>query len=409
MKNMSNPSPPFRLGIISCLPAAPDGHGGLVCNFSIGRLWDLMREALPGTKLCMPILSEPLSHMRHTLTFPAGDVFPLPPLKSVISSQIYYFQTRRLVRRFVREVDLLFIRWPFQLPTTLLGLGKPKLVHVVGNAYNVIVASSDYSGLMKRLALAFAAHSNRTVKRMVGEPHTRVASNGAEMWDLLGCRDGRVVVSSCLYEREMRPRENRALGDPPRLLFVGYLRPEKGIHDLLSAFEQIRSQRPLKLTLVGGSDKGGGAEAAAHERIRASRYRDDITLRGMLDFGEPLFELYRSHDVYVLPSLSEGTPRTLVEARAFGCPAVATRVGGVPSSVQDGQNGLLVEPSDPRGLAAAIERILDDEPLRMRLIDAGLQDAHLQSVEHFADQLIEELYILAQGSAASNHVRLGSV
>jgi glycosyltransferase involved in cell wall biosynthesis len=229
------------------------------------------------------------------------------------------------------------------------------------------------------------------------------------MWDLLGCREGRIVVSSCLYEREMRPRENRALGNPPRLLFVGYLRPEKGIQDLLTAFEQIRAKRPLKLTLVGGIDKTSVAEAAAHEQIRNSRYRDDITLTGMLDFGEPLFELYRSHDVFVLPSLSEGTPRTLVEARSFGCPAVATRVGGVPSSLHDGQNGLLVEPRDPQGLAAAIERILDDEPLRMRLIDAGLQDAPLQSVEHFADQLTEELYILAQGSAVSNHVRLGSV
>ncbi len=242
---------------------------------------------------------------------------------------------------------MLFIRLPFQLPSTLLGLGTPKLLHVVGNPYNVIVASSDYRGLVKRMALWFAAHSNRVVKRMVAEPHTRIATNGGEMWKILGCHAGRVVVSSCLYEREMRPRENRALGNPPRLLFVGYLRPEKGIHDLLAAFEQIRSRRPLKLTLVGGSDKGGGAEAAAHERIRAGRFRDDITLTGMLDFGEPLFELYRNHDVFVLPSLSEGTPRTLVEARSFGCPAVATRVGGIPSSLHDGQNGLMVEPHDP--------------------------------------------------------------
>ncbi len=251
--------PDFRLGIISCLPAARDGKGGLVCNHSIGRLVDLLRDANPGTKLCLPLLPEPQSHMRHTLNFPAEDIVPLPPLKSVISSQRYYFQTRRILRQFARQVDVLFIRWPFQIPTALVGLRTPKLLHVVGNAYKVIAASSDYRGVMKRLALAYAAHSNRTVQRMVAEPHTRVATNGAEMWDVLHCRAGRVVVSSCLYEREMRPRENRALGDPPRLLFVGYLRPEKGIHDLLDAFEQIRAKRPLKLTLVGGSDKSNKA------------------------------------------------------------------------------------------------------------------------------------------------------
>src|SRR5262249_53674793 len=160
------------------------------------------------------------------------------------------------------------------------------------------------------------------------------ASNGGEMWDVMRCREGRVVVSSCIYEREMRPRENLSLGNPPKLLFVGYLRPEKGIGQLLDAFEALRKNRPLKLTLVGGTDKVTNAESNAHERIRNSPYRDDITLTGQLDFGEPLFDLYRSHDVFVLPSLSEGTPRTLVEARAFGCPVVATRAGGIPSSVE---------------------------------------------------------------------------
>lgn len=238
---MSQPTADFRLGIICCLPAAPDGQGRLVCNHSIGRLVDLLRENFPGAKICLPILDEPQPHLQHVLGFPAADITPLPPLKSVIGSQRYYFQTRCILRQFARQVDVLFIRLPFQLPTALLGLGKPKLLHVVGNAYKVIAASSDYRGLMKRLALAYAAHSNRTVQRMVAEPNTRVATNGGEMWDVLGCHAGRVVVSSCLYEREMRPRRDRSLGDPPRLLFVGYLRPEKGILQLLDAFDAIRA------------------------------------------------------------------------------------------------------------------------------------------------------------------------
>src|ERR1700678_735522 len=106
---MSDQPPNFRLGIISCLPAAPDGKGGLVCNHSIGRLLDLLREHVPGAKLCLPLLSEPQSNMRHRLSFPAEDIFPLPPLTSVVKSQVYYFQTRRLVQRFASHVDVLFI------------------------------------------------------------------------------------------------------------------------------------------------------------------------------------------------------------------------------------------------------------------------------------------------------------
>jgi glycosyltransferase involved in cell wall biosynthesis len=333
--------------------------------------------------------------MNHVVDVPPADVVALPPLRTTMSSQIYAIPTRRIVRQFAASVDVLLVRVPFQIDRALLGLNTPKLVHVVGNPYEVVLASSDYRGPMRWAALRFAAHSNSVVRRMIAEPKTRAATNGRQMWDLLGCREGRVVVSSCIFESEMRGRDDRALSDPPRLLFVGYLRPEKGVEYLLDAFDAVRLKRPLKLTLVGGSDRVTNAEARLHNRILNSPFREDITVTGMLDFGEPLFELYRSHDVFVMPSLSEGTPRTLVEARGFGCPVVATNVGGIPSSVEDGQNGLLVPPRDAPALAAAIERMLGDEALRMRLVDEGQREAReRRSLESFTGELLEEIAIL---------------
>lgn len=355
-----------------------------------------MRQAIPGAKLCVPVLPEwHQLKMNHAVEFPPEDVVDLPPLESVIRSQRYFFQTRRIVREFADSVDVLFIRAPFPIPAALAGLRKPKVMHVVSNPYNIIGASTDYHGVMRMLALGYAAHTQASMRRMAARPDTRTVTNGREMWDLLGCRRGRVVVSSCIYQREMRPREDRRLGTPPKLLFVGYLRPEKGLIHLLDAFESLRAKRELKLTLVGGSDRATNAEDQIRQRIDSSPYRQDITLTGMLDFGEPLFELYRSHDLYVLPSLSEGTPRTLVEARAFGCPVVATRVGGIPTSVDDGRTGLLVEPGDSQGLAAAIDKVLSDEPLRHSLIQQGLAGSGELSLEYFAGQLIEELKIAA--------------
>jgi glycosyltransferase involved in cell wall biosynthesis len=389
----------LRLGVISGVVAARDGQGRIVCNHSTGRVLDRFRELVPRTRLCVPVLPKLERHMNHVVQVGPEDVVELPPLVSVMRSQIHYFSTRRIVRRFAAGVDVLFIRMPFPLPSALLGLPKPKLIHVVGNPREVIAASSDYRGLMKALALRAADRSTATIRRLIAEPMTRAATNGRQLWDLLGCRDGRVVVSSCIYEREIRPRETRVLGDPPRLLFVGYLRPEKGVDYLLDAFEALRRVRPLKLTLVGGSDRATGSEARIRERIGRSPFRDDMTLAGMLDFGEPLFDLYRSHDVFVMPSLSEGTPRTLVEARAFGCPVVATRAGGIPSSVEHERNGLLVEPRDAAGLAAAIERLLTDEGLRARLIDEGVRQARQRSLEHFVGELLEEIVILARTTA----------
>ena len=392
---MAMPNSNLRLGILSGIVATRDGEGRVVCNHSLGRVIDRIRELVPQTRLCIPVVPERQPGMNHAVTVPPADVVELPPLRTTMRSQAYYFPTRRIVRQFAASVDVLLVRVPFQIDRALLGLKTPKLVHVVGNPYEVVSASSDYRGLMRVLALRFAAHSNATIRRMIAEPRTRAATNGRQMWDLLGCRDGRVVVSSCIYEREMRGRDNLALSDPPKLLFVGYLRPEKGVGYLLDAFDAVRRNRPLKLTLVGGSDRVTNVEARLHERIRDSPYRDDITIAGMLDFGEPLFELYRGHDLFVMPSLSEGTPRTLVEARAFGCPVVATRVGGIPSSVEHDRNGLLVAPRDAPALAAAIERMLTDDALRTRLVVEGLREARERhSLECFVGELLEEIAIL---------------
>jgi glycosyltransferase involved in cell wall biosynthesis len=389
-------TPDFRLGIVCSVPAVRDAAGNLTCNHAIGRLLDQLRKSIPGAELAIPVLSVGHKSMKHKLEFKPEEITELPPLKTVMGSQRHFFATRRILRDFASRFDVLFVRVPFQVPLALRHLGKPKLLHVISNPYQVITASSDYRGLMRALAVRFAAHSNATMRRLAAEPDTRVATNGAEMWELLRCREGRVVVSSCLYEREMQPREDLSLGQPPRILFVGYLRPEKGIRYLLEAFESLRKRRPVKLTLVGGTDRATGSEAETHEQIRKSPYRDDISIVGMVDFGQPLFDLYRNHDVMVVPSLSEGTPRTIVEARSFGCPVVASNVGGIPSSVQDGRNGLLVPPRDAPALDAAIERILSDDALRRRLIATGLEDSKQQSLEYFTGQLVEELRILAR-------------
>lgn len=111
---------------------------------------------------------------------------------------------------------------------------------------------------------------------------------------------------------------------------------------------------------------------------------DNLTFTGWQ--GDP-FRFYRVADVTVLPSVSsetlrlpgqtlqvrghEGFPRTHLEAMALGIPVVGTRIAGVPEQIVEGETGLLVPPGDSDALADALERLLESEPLRRRLGEAG--------------------------------------
>jgi glycosyltransferase involved in cell wall biosynthesis len=104
---------------------------------------------------------------------------------------------------------------------------------------------------------------------------------------------------------------------------------------------------------------------------------DRLNLHGAVRFvanvDEPeLVHLYSQSELAVVPSLYEGFSLPAVEAMACGVPVVATTAGALPEVLgRDGEAGFLVPPGDPQALAAAIERALDDEPLRRRLGRCG--------------------------------------
>jgi glycosyltransferase involved in cell wall biosynthesis len=198
------------------------------------------------------------------------------------------------------------------------------------------------------------------------------------------------IVSSTVEESEFFPRTDTCQGQILRILFVGFIRPEKGIEYLLDAVFRLKGDVPWALEIVGPREFPEYSEklnviAAAwgiRERIRWESY---------VPYGEPLFDRMRAADLFVLPTLSEGTPHVLVEARANGLPCISTTVGGVPTTVTDGFDALLVPPKDARELARAMERVIGDGELRRALIRNGLLAARKQTLDRFITTVLREL------------------
>ena len=152
---------------------------------------------------------------------------------------------------------------------------------------------------------------------------------------------------------------------PAVLLFVGTLSIRKGLVDLLEAAAQVQAPPgSWQLVIVGGAAEVGEREA---DQIR--QVADALGLAAALAGprrGEGLRRTFASASALVLPSHWEGQPMVILEAMASGLPIISTPVGAIPDVVRHDVEGLLLEPHDVAGLAAALERVISSPADRAR-------------------------------------------
>ncbi len=395
---------PRTVGFVSSVPARrdPARPGGLWLQEGNRRNFCAITGRFRRAVIMVSVLPSLPASDTTFLEWPEEDLIVLPPIRGIKYAPPHYPAVRRLVREMAARVDCLVVRMPFALPWALRGLGKPKVLHLAADAMSHVKDVPSYRGAVRQLAIGYASLMDRATRALAAEPQTRVIANGRPLAERFSdTRPAKAIVSSALLAREMGAAREAAPGATPRLLFVGYLRPHKGIGVLLDAFDRLRATRPVTLTLAGASDTTVACEGEYAARIARSPFARDITMLGAVPFGPELFQQYREHDVLVVPSLTEGTPRVAVEARAFGCPVVASRVGGIPDSVRHEEDGLLVPPNDPAALAAALDRLLTDRDLYLRLSKAG----HTRALREFSMDAFSQHFVDAAVEAAADPAR----
>ncbi|MDY9922280.1 glycosyltransferase [Methanobacterium sp.] len=180
----------------------------------------------------------------------------------------------------------------------------------------------------------------------------------------LGINPDKIYITPNAVDVEKFNPQNKELppnvkisSDKPVLLFVGNLVFQKGVKYLLEAKKLMKTG--AELVIVGD----GPLRQDLEMKVRDGKISDVIFTGARRDVDE----IMPSADVFVLPSISEGFPITILEAMASGLPVVATNVGGI-SEVMNEDVGIMVNPSNPRELASALDKILENETL---MIDMG--------------------------------------
>jgi len=146
------------------------------------------------------------------------------------------------------------------------------------------------------------------------------------------------------------------------ILFVGRLEKVKGLDILLRAISILNTQynKVIRLAIVGIGPLKKGLEKMAREL----QIDDEIEFLGT---RKDINRLMKSSKVLVLPSRWEGLPMVILEAMSVGLPIVATRVGGIPETIEDAKDGLLIPPENPEILAKTITHLLKNKNLQIKL------------------------------------------
>ena len=329
-----------------------------------------------------------------------GSRLPAPALALLRKAEAVYdsLTVARLARRLRPDVIHLHCTNPVKLLYlhNLARLGRPLVAtaHVVTPHERIRFQEAIYRRV-HRLADLIIAHSNFDRNRLEREfdvPPERVAV----------IPHGEYGFFEPAQEPTDRQEARRTLGlgsDDEVALFFGYIREYKGLDVLLDAWPAVAEARPAARLVVAGDPVQLGSERRQQLQRQAERV-GAVHRFGYVPF-EDVSRYFAAADVLVMPYRHISQSGVLYLALALGVPVVATRVGGLPEMLRDGDSALLVPPESPDELAAAVARALGDAELRSRLAAGGRRVAESHSWPAVAEQTERAFLRLLGGQRAS--------
>ncbi|WP_229766342.1 exopolysaccharide biosynthesis glycosyltransferase VpsI, partial [Vibrio cholerae] len=201
---------------------------------------------------------------------------------------------------------------------------------------------------------------------------------------------GRTQGVSVLYNAVPSLALDRHLAQPGRIAFLGRLGTRKGVGDLIQAFALVKQRCPEAQLYLAGDGEIETYQAMAEQL----GLNGSVHCLGWIA-GEAKLKLLTQTDIYCLPSYNEGFPMGVIEAMSAGIPVVASRAGGIPDAISDGEQGRLIEAGDVVALAQALGDLIEQRAENQRIATAAKQkfaeNFSLQAVIPRLQTLYDEL------------------
>lgn len=271
-------------------------------------------------------------------------VYELPAAKNYVSSIGHFFSYVKAYRS-VTNVSTYYSRYPtpFGWLQKIFGRRKNRIIHYVGDPVDAAKNNPNFSYMKKKLLISGFFFENILYNWSCRG--ARVFTNGHHLSQKLYKNNiyATPLISSTLNEDDFYFTEKKIQPEEIRFIYLGYLRAAKGVETIINAYDLYNKIYPNSSLVIIGS---GELEESLKKLVKKNKLKN-IRFLGHVEDREKINSELRSADIFLFASLSEGSPRVILEAMANGLAVVSTPVGSLPTVFKDKEDIVFSDFNNP--------------------------------------------------------------
>jgi len=317
------------------------------------------------------------------------EIKALPPYTKHTEGIMLFKYFLVVINEVKSKVDVFYCRVPDPyawMPKLLFQ--KESIMHYVGDSLEVIKTNKKFSPIKKLIySLLYLPEYFLT---LLASRFSRTYTNGihiAQKLSKIGI-NAKPVISSTLTSEDFCDKKYDP-GEVIYILYVGYIRYSKGVDTLIKTVDILvnKYNSPIKLFIVGE----GEMKDEINKLIKNFNIEDNVMMYGHIDDRNELNRIYRKCDIFVFPSLSEGSPRVILEAMANSLPIVSTPVGSLPYVFVNNKDILFAKYDDSADFAQKIRILISNKDLGESIRYTALKKVYSNfTLDNFMNTLFED-------------------
>jgi len=287
------------------------------------------------------------------------------------------------------EIDVAYSRYPapFGWLQKCYFNKKERIIHFVGDPIDAAKNNPNFSKTKKRMLTTLFTPENKLFEWAC--KGAKVYTNGFQITEMLKSKNiiATPLISSTLRENDFYFEQNKDFSGDPKLIYIGYLRTAKGVETIVKAFYKFLVIFPkASLSIVGE----GEYELELKKLVKELNIEENVVFYRFIDDRERLNSLLRSHHLFCFGSLSEGSPRVILEAMANGLNVLSTPVGSLPSVFNDNEELIFADFNAVDEFSLQMKTLFDNVDLMNRLRLNAYNKVKDYTIENFIKKIFEQ-------------------